>query len=50
MKHEYTFRLNRRDDVKRVFNDLLKIAVNMPARTLKGFTEPKRPYYINPEE
>lgn len=30
--------------------DLLKIAVNMPARTFKAFIEPERPYYINPEE
>jgi len=48
--NEYTFRFNRRNDVKRIFNDLLKIAVNMPARTLKEFTEPERSYYINPEE
>ena len=48
--NEYTFRFNRRNDVKRIFNNLLKISVNMPARTLKEFTEPERPYYINPEE
>lgn len=47
--NEYTFRFNRRGNVKRVFNDLLKIAVSMPARTLKEFTEPERVYYINPE-
>jgi len=48
--NEYTFRFNRRGNVKKVFNDLLKIAVNMPARTLKEFTEPERVYYINPEK
>lgn len=48
--NEYIFRFNRRNDVKRIFNDLLKIVVNMPARTLKEFVESERPYYINPEE
>jgi len=47
--NEYTFRFNRRRTVKKALNDLLEIAVSMPARTLKEFIEPERPYYINPE-
>ncbi len=48
--NEYTFGFNRRGDIKKAFNDLLEIALNMPARTYEEFAKPERVYYINPKE
>ncbi len=47
--NEYTFRFNRRGNSKKVFNDLLTIAILLQARPYDGFVKPKKPYYVNPK-
>lgn len=47
--NEYMFRFNRRNIPKVAFNSLLKIAMLNTPRTYRGFTEPKKPFYVNKE-
>ena len=48
--NEYSIRYNNRDRPIEVFNDILRLVAFNEPRTYRGFVEPRKPVYPNPEK